>query len=179
MITAEQVHKMNPVQWERLLADGLPLAPSDLEGCSFRGTSLGLPPAVIAATWTTFRKSFVRAPEGVRGWNVRIDQSSLRPMIRRGVPLTFGPFLVRPVHEYSLPSGAMPREGVVLDYAKGGGPRLDPVRMTRDIVVSLEEPSDLLFGWMYAALSGGVRWGTPSFFTLEREGPVEYVAPAP
>jgi hypothetical protein len=61
------------------------------------------------------------------------------------------------------------RDGVLLDYGLGDNPRLDPTRVVRDPLVSLERgTADLLLGYTYVRLLGR-SFGTPSFFLLERE----------
>ena len=57
-----------------------------------------------------------------------------------------------------------------------GNAALDPTQWLRDPVVALEEGSArLLLGWTYVALPG-LKLSTPSFFSLERGGPVSDVA---
>ena len=55
---------------------------------------------------------------------------------------------------------------LLIDYGKSG---------TRDPLVAVKEgSSELLLGWTYLDL-GVTRIGTPSFFVLEREGPLSFV----
>ena len=63
----------------------------------------------------------------------------------------------------------------MIDYGLGDNPRLDPIRRGRDPLVALEKGSvERLLGWTYLDLGVG-RVGTPSYFLLEREGPLSYV----
>lgn len=151
---------------------GHPVAPADLAGWCYRGVSLGLWGWVERLTWKTFAKAFVAEPDGaVRGWNVRLHQDGLaappRPREARGVPVTFGHFAVRP-------EGV----GVVLDYGVPANPAWDPARRVRDPVVALEpgDPTRLL-GWSLVAV-GPWRVPTPSWFLLERAGPVPFIPAA-
>ena len=146
-----------------LLARGSAVDPMALAGASYLGRSLGLPRLVERATWTWFRKELVADAEGVRGWNVRVEQEAPhRPRLRDGVPWTFGHFRVRPLRggESPLPAGP----GVLLDYGA-----------LRDPVVALEpDRVDLLLGFSYLRVLG-CSVPTPSFFTLERAGAVTHV----
>jgi hypothetical protein len=148
-----------------LLAAGHPVAPGALAGWLYRGVSLGLPAAFERATWKKFAKAFVRDPAtgAVHGWNVRVRQDDLdgpvTPLERRGRPRTFGPFAVVPA-----PAGA---PGVVLDYGARHG-RLHPLARLRDPVVALRAGSAELLLGRSDVDAWGVRWPTPSYFTLER-----------
>ncbi len=163
------------------LVHGHPIDPRALDDSEYRGVSLGLPAAIERITWKVFKKAFHRDPaDGVlRGWNVRLEQRGVGgpcvPLVRRGKPLTFGHFRVRPT-DARTPHGLAGR--LLLDYGLGRNPRLDPTALVRDVIVALEPGrADRLLGWMYLEL-GGVRARTPSFFLLEREGPLgEPVAP--
>ncbi len=146
----------------RLLREGHPIDPQDLDDRQYKGTSLGLPAWVDALVWKTFVKTFHRDPDtgGLRGWNVRLEQDGLdaptRPMMtRKGVPKTFGHFSVI---EYDGP-------GLLIKY------KANPLR---DPIVALNAGSaDLLLGVSYLAL--GFRVPTPSYFSLEADGPLQYV----
>jgi hypothetical protein len=136
----------------RRLAAGHRFEASELAGLVYRGVSLGLPGWVDRLLWKKFAKAFDR---GARGWNIRIEDDGLdapwRPKLERGRPVTFGHFRV---------VGAAGR--VELDY---GG--------IRDPLVALDPGSaELLLGRSEIAL-GGLRVGTPSYFVLQRGGPLE------
>lgn len=153
---------------ERLLREGHPVAAEEIAGAGYRGVSLNLPRVVERVTWTTFQKVFVRDRDGVRGYNVRVEQRGVQAASvarqRRGRPWIFGHFRVRD----GRASRAGSDRGLLLDYGAFAG-RLDPLRPLRDPVVSLRAGStDLLLGWSYLDL-GPLCVPTPSFFTLERE----------
>ena len=155
-----------------LLQAGHPLSADELAGWTYRGTSLGLPGWVDRLAWKTFAKAFLADEQGVRGWNVRVEQdrAELTPQLRRGAPITFGHFRVVPAAGPDLPRGAL-----LLDYGQGANARLDPLSCVRHPLVALApgDPTRLL-GWSYLSL-GGLRLGPPSYFLLERAEPVSYV----
>jgi hypothetical protein len=67
----------------------------------------------------------------------------------------------------------------LLDYGRGGNPALDVTSVVRDPIVAVEAGNaNLLLGWTYLDVAG-VRFGTPSYFTLERIGPLEAVVDPP
>lgn len=159
------------------LRQGHAVEPDALAGHRYRGVSLGLPAWVDRLAWKTFEKAFhLDLDRGVvRGWNVRLEQTGLDgPVVARrrgGGPFTFGHFhVLRPEGGVEGVSGA-----VMLDYGPGGNPLLDPTALVRDPLVALR-PDDptLLLGCSHV---GPLR--TPSFFVLERVGPVEHVAEPP
>jgi len=164
------------------LRRGHPIDPSQLDDSEYRGISLGLPRFVERLTWKKFKKVFHRDPSSgvLRGWNVRIEQDGLDrpwvPMMRDGEPRTFGHFCVVPSNGHA-PAGC--EAALLLDYGSAGNGRLDPVRPLRDPVVAVHAGRcDLLLGWSYVDL-GFAKVGTPSFFSLERDGPLSHVASAP
>lgn len=161
---------MNGDELRRMMASGRTFDPELLAGWTFHGTSLGLPAWIERLTWKTFAKAFVREADGtLRGWNVRCEQAdppAWRPRRRRGVPVTFGHFVV------------VRTPGVELDYGRGGNRRGDPVGAIRDPLVALDERGERLLGRTLLAI-GGRRVPTPSYFLLERGAPVEYIARAP
>lgn len=164
-----------------MLEGGHAIDPRALDDSEYRGVSLGLPSPLVKLTWLTFRKTFHRdrSSGALRGWNVRMQQTGLEgarePMRDRdGTPRCFGFYGVRAGSEYpNMPVAA--QHGLVIDYSLGDNPRLDPVRRGRDPLVALERGSvERLLGWTYLDLGVG-RVGTPSYFLLEREGPLSYV----
>lgn len=166
----------------RLLREGHPIDPRALDETIYRGTSLGIPGWVERLAWKIFAKTFHRDPvSGVlRGWNVRVEQHGIAgPLVlrrRHGHPVTFGHF-----HVVGCAGMAMPIEapGLLLDYGRGGNPRLDPSGRVRDPIVALTPGSaDVLLGWSYLDL-GFARLGTPSYFLLERAGALDHVAAPP
>jgi hypothetical protein len=163
-----------------LVEHGHTVRAADIAGWEYRGTSLGLPAWVERLTWKTFKKVFYRDDERalVRGWNVRLRQDGLSvpavPLGRRGAPVVFGHFVVV---ETRPGDGRAPR--LELDYGGWAARSWSPLGRLRDPLVALEpEGADRLLGCSWIAL-GRRRWPTPSFFLLERDGPLSHVAPAP
>ena len=160
-----------------LLETGHPIAPAELDDSVYRGISLGLPAWVEALSWKTFVKTFHRDPETsrLRGWNVRLEQDGLdapcRPMRRgTGEIKAFGHFEVVPWTGQRAPVGHGP--GLLIDYGRGQNAGLDPIGRLRDPIVALRSGDcTLLLGWSYLAL--GWSLPTPSFFSLERVGPLD------
>lgn len=177
MLTARDLVDATPAELRALLAGGHPIDPTALDDTEYLGTSLGLPHVIERLTWKTFKKVFHRGPDGaLRGWNVRLDQRApgWRERTRRGAPATFGHFAVVSLAGRPVPI-ACPA-GLLLDYGRGGNRPLDPIARLRDPIVAVHPGSaDLLLGWSYLEL-GPMRVPTPSFFTLERGGPLAHVA---
>lgn len=169
-----------------VLEAGHPIDRAAIEDRTFRGVSLGLPGAIEKITWKTFQKVFVHDADGLRGWNVRLQQDGVeapsRPKTRRGEARTFGHFQVRETTQddrarYRGRSLFLPR-ALMLDYGLGGN-GLDPISMLRDPIVSVDRHSSrLLLGWSFLQL-GPAKVPTPSFFTLEDEGPRTHFVPRP
>jgi hypothetical protein len=171
--------ELSGAELRRMLEAGHAIDPRALDDSEYRGVSLGLPSPVVKLTWLTFRKTFHRDPKSgaLRGWNVRMQQTGLdgprEPMRENGEPKCFGHYEVRDGGEYAMPVAA--RHGLVIDYGRGDNARLDPMRRARDPLVALEEGSvERLLGWTYLDLGVG-QVGTPSYFLLEREGPLSHV----
>jgi hypothetical protein len=161
---------------------GHPIDPAALADTEYRGISLGLPRWLEQLTWKTFMKVFHRDEHrGVlRGWNVRLEQTGIFgpcvPRQKGGRRVTFGHYEVLPASGYRVPHGL--DQGVMLDYGLGRNGRLAPLSRARDPVVALEPGGvALLLGWTYLDL--GLRLlPTPSYFLLERHGPLgEVVGP--
>lgn len=180
-MNAHQILSLSRDALRGMLEGGHPIDPRALDDAEYRGVSLGLPSPIVKLTWLTFRKTFHRDPRtrALRGWNVRMQQAGLdgprAPMLdRTGKPKCFGFYQVRDGRDYAnMPVAA--QHGLVIDYGLGDNPRLDPIRRGRDPLVALERGSvERLLGWTYLDLGVG-RVGTPSYFLLEREGPLSYV----
>jgi hypothetical protein len=177
------LRSMSPRDLRALLAHGHPVDPSSLDDSEYRGISLGLPAWVEKLAWTTFMKTFYRDPDtgALRGWNVRLKQTGLGGPVEpirtaSGAPTTFGHFEVVNPDPDDVPSGCA--GGLLIDYRRGGNSRFDGVRLVRDPLVALETgPSARLLGASY--LQVGFRIMTPSFFVLERVGPLGHVAHPP
>ena len=171
-------------QLQGLLRDGHSFDPSDLAGSRYRGISLGLPGWVEALSWKKFAKCFVSDENGtVQGWNQRIEQDGLdapwTPMLTpEGEPRNFGFFEVLAAGQQRVPAGL--EHACLVHYGRGRNRHLDPTRLLRDPLISLVRgSSDLLLGWSYLELVSGLNLGTPSYFVLERDRPVEQLAGSP
>ncbi len=160
------------------IVGGHPIDPHALEGWAYRGTSLGMPTVIEKLTWKTFQKTFYRDPSSGRllGWNVRLEQDGLdapsRPKMRGGLPVTEWNY------EVIEPTGVpMPRgfdRGLVIDYGRAVNPP-GTMRFIKDPLVALVPGSaDELLGVSYLVVAGRCI-ETPTYFTLEREHPIDYV----
>jgi hypothetical protein len=164
-VRLRDVLELSRRELESLLRDGHAIDLTQLEDTEYRGVSLGLPGWVERVTWKKFMKTFAVDRRGnLAGWNVRIIQDGLdapwRPMTRRGQPITFGHFDVD--HQ---PAGT-----AMLRY-RGA------MQFLRDPLVALDAGDcSLLLGRSLVSV-GPWRIGTPSYFVLEREGPLTYRAP--
>jgi len=182
VLTRDDLLTMSRPELLAVLRNGHPIDPRDLDDTEYAGISLGLPEVVERLTWKKFKKTFHRDPRSgaLRGWNVRIQQDGLDrpwvPMYRGGEPKTFGHYQV--VDPTGVPMPADCHGGLLIDYGRGGNRRFDAIGLTRDPVVAVNPGSaELLLGWSYIEL-GFTRFGTPSFFSLERDGELtHHVAP--
>jgi hypothetical protein len=175
--TRDVMLAMSPKQLRAVLAAGHAIDPAALPDSEYRGISLGLWNWVERLAWKTFVKTFHRDPEtgALRGWNVRIQQDGLdappRPRLRNGNPICWGYYQV--VAPDDLCARHNPR-GLMIHYGVEPNPRLDPARRVRDPLVALDPGSvDRLLGYSYVDL--GFALPTPSYFLLERVGPLSYV----
>jgi hypothetical protein len=179
-ITAEQLWAMSRAELRQTLAAGHPIDPVALDNQAYRGVSLGLPAFMDKLAWKTFSKTFYRDPEtGVlRGWNVRMEQTgtsgAFTPMMSGDQQKTFGHYHVVDPAGHTMPSGA--NKGLLIHYGLGGNPWYDIMRRIRDPLVAVNAgDTELLLGWSYLDL-GFAAWGTPSWFTLQREQALDHVA---
>lgn len=135
------------------LDGGHPIAPHALDDTRYRGISLGLPAWIDRLAWKTFEKTFHRDGDALRGWNVRLEQTGVDgpvvPLLKRGVPHTFG--------HYDVVQGD---RWVELRY----GAMVDP------LVALAPGQTDWLLG-----RSDLLGVPTPSYFLLQRIGPLEHV----
>ena len=152
----------------------------NLQGFEYRGTSLGLAPWVEKLSWKTFKKTFLydKKLNITRGFNIRMTQTGslddYEPVIKNGLPLTFGHYTVEPFGNYRLPLTI--EHGLLINYGSGLNSRLDFTARLKDPIVAIEKGNDdFLLGWSYLDL-GFARFKTPSFFCLEKDGPISYVA---
>ena len=174
MRTRADYVSMSPRELNELFLGGHPIDPAALDESRYRGVSVGLPAPIIALTWRTFEKTFHRDPTTgrLRGWNVRLEQTGLdAPAVPR---FTFGHYEVVPADPKKSPR-PIAEGALLIDYSRAPGSRLDPARGARDVIVAIERGSvQQLLGWMYMEL-GPARIPTPSYFLLDREGPLESV----
>ena len=179
MIAAD-LWALPPAALRALLLAGHPIDPRALDDREYRGVSLGLPHLVEQLTWKKFKKTFHRDPASgaLRGWNVRCVQNALdEPWIDQttqdGTPRTFGPYEVVSAQGVRMPVAA--DRGLLIDYGRGGN--LPPMSRLRDPIVAVRaDDASLLLGWSYLDLVlTTVR--TPSFFSLEYDGPLGFVRP--
>ena len=178
-MTRNELMALGPKGWIELIRDGHPIDPAALDDTGYRGIALGLPETVEKLTWKTFQKTFHRDPKTgeLRGWNVRVEQRGLdaptQAKVKDGRPWTFGHYRVVAADE-PIPRIGRTR-GLLIHYGLGRNAPLYPMRRIRDPIVAVEAGSvELLLGWSYVDL-GPLSVGTPSFFSLEREGPLAYV----
>ncbi len=178
MPTARELRTATTKELRDAIVHGHPIDPAELEGWTYRGTSLGLPSAVERLTWKTFQKTFHRDPATGRliGWNVRLEQDGIdapsRPKMRRGVPVTEWHYEVISPEGVPLPEGF--DRGLVIDYSRGPNPP-GIVRAVKDPLVALSPGStDELLGVSYLVAMGKTV-ETPTYFTLERESRTDFV----
>lgn len=184
MLTVEHLLAMSRNALMEVLASGHPVDPEDLFDTEYRGLSLGLGRTIEKLTWKKFKKVFHRDPATgqLRGWNVRIIQDALdapyRPLLKNGVPVTFGHYRVVGADGYVRRLPPSCRRGLIIDYGLGGNGRLGVLNLALDPVVAVNPgSSDLLLGRTYVDL-GLFCVGTPSFFSLARDGSLSHrVAP--
>jgi hypothetical protein len=175
--TARELRTASRRELRGAIVHGHPIDPDALAGWVYRGTSLGLPDAITRFTWRTFQKAFHRAPSGrLLGWNVRLEQDGLdapsRPKLRAGRPVTEWNYEVIAPDGVPMPAGF--DRGLVIDYGRAPNPP-GPLRWIKDPLVALRAGSaDELIGVSYLVV-GGRCVETPTYFTLEREAPVDFV----
>ena len=179
MSLASELLAMDRAALADLMRAGHPIDPRALDDTQYRGVSLGLPRLIVKMTWLKFRKTFHRDPEtGVlRGWNVRLEQNGLDapnvPRTRKGRTWAFGHYEVVRGDE-RVPCGS---QGLLIDYGLGGNRGVNG--RIRDPIVALSHgDAAALLGWSYLDL-GRARIGTPSWFLLEREGPLDEIVLPP
>jgi hypothetical protein len=173
----EQLLSMSGRDLAATLRGGHPIDPHALDDSQYRGISLGLPAWIERLSWKTFQKTFHRDPRTgeLRGWNVRVEQRGLDAKsvakVRKGIPWSFGHYRVVELSD-RVPRGL--RTGLLIDYS----PERGLASRTRDPLVALDAGSvDRLLGWSYLDL-GWFCMPTPSYFLLEREGPLERIVDA-
>lgn len=142
-----------------------------LAGWEFRGTNV--PGWARLAGIKKFIKGMYWDGQGdVYGYNCPVVQNGLdAPWIARpddAAPKRFGYYRVAPVDPTSRDNRYL--HAVLLDYGRGGNPRLDPTAGLRDYLIQVDAGSDDLYlGKAYYAV-GPIRVAT-NFFILERHRP--------
>ncbi|MBL8685197.1 MAG: hypothetical protein JNK05_38825 [Myxococcales bacterium] len=181
--TLEDLMAMNSAQLHEVLCAGHPLDPDVLAERQYLGVDLSLPGWARKILWHTFRKTFTRdASTGdVRGWNVKMEQHGIDgarvPLVtRKGEPVTFGHYVVRPAVSMKFPrwNGAH-----YLDYGAAGNTFFDLARLGCTPLVAVNEGSqDLLLGWEVFRVAGAF---VPMslYWALRYEGPLDRVVPPP
>lgn len=173
MLTAGELRAMSRAELMEVMCAGHAIDARALDDTEYRGVSLGLPRAIERATWTKFFKVFCRDGAALRGWNMRAEDNGLDapwiPKRKRGQPITFGHFVVVPARGRRMPRPC--DAGLLIDYGT--------LVRVRDPIVAVNAGSvDLLLGWSYVDL--GVRQvPTPSFFSLQRGGPITHLVRPP
>jgi hypothetical protein len=182
MTIRDELRKATGRELAERLAAGHPLDAESIAGFVYRGTSLGLSRWMEALSWVSFQKVFMRddASGRVMGWNVRLEQTGLHgpsqpKKDRRGEPVRFGAYEVYPMGNVRAPR-PVPPGALLIDYSRAKAHLLDPLAFVVDPLVALEPGNpELLLGWSYVALGGGI--STPSYFLLEREKPLDHAPP--
>ena len=156
-----------------------------LVGWEFRGINhmpLNALDLAYLAGIKKFVKGFFRDGDRVMGYNIPVARNvldgrwHLKPSDSE--PKRFGFYEVHPVDATARDNEYL--HAVLLDYSKGGNPRLDPSTGLRDYLVQVDANNpDLYLGKAYYAI-GPTRLAT-SFFILERHrtGLTEYVRTRP
>jgi hypothetical protein len=176
---ARSLRDVSRAELRRRITEGFPVDPAAIEGYAYRGTSLGLPHVLELLTWKTFQKTFYRCPRTGRlvGWNVRLEQNGVDapsvPKRKGGEPVT--EWLYEVVRSDGVPIPPGFDRGLLIDYGRAPNPRLSPVRFVKDPLVSLApDHCDELLGVSYVVL-GTRTVETPTYFTLVRDHPIEFV----
>lgn len=176
---ARALAAQRPAELAQLMERGEPPSLDALIGWEWRGLNTQWWAGLVGIR--KFVKGFYRTDAGeVHGYNEPMVQNGwdapwlARP--RPDDPKRFGFFRVAPVD----PSSRDRRypNALLLDYGRGGNPRLDPSRVLRDYLVRVDSGSDeLLLGVPYLALAG-LRLRVPrSYFVLERHRPTTFRRP--
>jgi hypothetical protein len=158
---------------EALIVRGQTPDPTALAGWEYRG--MNTPRWAGLAGIRKFIKGFYRAEDGVRGYNLPVVQDRLDAPWRPKRARPFGFYRVVTVDPTARDNHYL--HALLLDYGRGGNPRLDPSRTLRDYLVRVRPGSDeLLLGKAFVAV-GPARLAV-SYFVLERLRPAEHTGPA-
>lgn len=179
MSIAKSLRNASLAELRSRIVHGYPVDPAAIEGFVYRGTSLGLPKLIEKLSWKTFQKTFYRDPRTGRllGWNVRLEQDGIdapsRPIRKDGKPVCVWHYEVIEPRGVPMPEGF--DRGLIIDYSRADNPPWETVNWVKDPLVSLSpDNADELIGVSYAVV-GGRCVETPTYFTLEREHPIDYV----
>ena len=181
-MTLDDLMAMDRRALRQVIDQGSPLDPATLAERMYLGVDLSLPNFARKLLWHTFRKTFHRDGEQVRGWNVRMEQNGIdgprRPLVdRRGRPITFGHYRIRERGEARFPGGWTGAH--FLDYGVAGNTFLDLARFGYTPLVAVNAGSqDLLLGWEVFKI-GPAFLPLPLFWALRYEGPLDEVIPPP
>jgi hypothetical protein len=167
---------------EKIFQNGTTPDLEALVGWEFRGINrmpLNAINIAYAVGIKKFVKGFFRAEDGrVMGYNIPVKMNvldgrwNLKPSDSE--PKRFGFYEVAPVDATARDNEYL--HAVLLDYGKGGNPKLDPTAGLRDYLIQVDANNpDLYLGKAYYAI-GPARLKT-NFFILERHrvGLTEYV----
>jgi hypothetical protein len=179
-----ELTRLTRQQLREAFVRGRPVPDGALDDTEFHGVALGLPGWVEALSWKTFKKVFRRdrLTGRLHGWNAAVVQAGVdgpyEDRRRGGRRLTYGHYEVRPAAAYGGLGGLRGGVGVVIDYGLGGNAWWDVSSRLKDPLVALDDDGALLLGYSVVDL-GAVRLDTPTWFVLQRGGPLTYdVAPA-
>jgi len=181
VITLTDLMAMNRAQLHAVLLAGHPLDPDALAGHQYLGVDLSLPGWARKLLWHSFRKTFVRDGDVVRGWNVRMEQRGIdgpqQPLRGRHGPITFGHYRIASATEGMFPGGYQGTH--YLDYGNAHNSFFDLARLGCTPLVAVNAGSqDLLLGWEVFKL-GPVMLPLPLYWALRREGPLDDVVAPP
>jgi hypothetical protein len=180
MSIAESLRQADHATLRKHIVEGHPVDQKAIEGFAYRGTSLGLPTVVEKLTWKIFQKTFHRDDRTGRlvGWNVRLHQDGFdapsRPILKNGKPVCVWHYEVIEPRGVPMPKGF--DRGLIIDYGRAPeNPAWETVNFCKDPLVALSPGNyDELLGVSYAVL-GGRCIETPTYFTLVRDHPIDYV----
>jgi hypothetical protein len=181
MTTLADLMSFDRKELHKTLLAGHPLDPDQLAGHQYLGVDLSLPGWARKILWHTFRKTFHRDGDVVRGWNVRVEQTGIDAptvaMTKKGEPMTFGHYRVTETGDVSFPGGY--RGAHFLDYGAAGNTIVDPAALGYTPLVAVNAGSqDLLLGWEIFKV-GPLMLPLPLYWALRLEGPLDAVVDPP
>jgi hypothetical protein len=181
-LSLEDLMAMNRAQLHSVLENGHPLDLDALADTQYLGVDLSLPSIGHKLLWQTFRKTFHRDGDTLRGWNVKMEQHGVRGRMepkrdRHGNPTTFGHYHVRSAEGMTFARGWTGAQ--FLDYGAAANLTLDLARFGYCPLVAVNAgSSELLMGWEIFKV--GPAWlPLPLYWALELQGPLEQTLPEP